>query len=98
MGPPWPCCDGQSAVMRLPTPNESELRALERRYVSWRKAGPLRLRYLKIMGVNALRDGEPRRSLLMQSFAKVAIHATPRSAFLRSLLCPERSTRTEAKL
>jgi hypothetical protein len=58
--------------MRLPTPDDPQLRALERRYVSWSQTGPLRLRYLKIMGVNALRDDEPRRSLLMRSLAEDA--------------------------
>ncbi|MCO5971319.1 DUF6000 family protein [Actinoallomurus soli] len=62
--------------MPLPAPHESELRALERRYVSWSQTGPLRLRYLKIMGVNALRDGEPRRSLLVQSLAEDARQIT----------------------
>jgi hypothetical protein len=50
--------------------------ALERRYVSRSQTGPLRLRYLKIMGINALRDGEPRRSLLMQSLAEDARQIT----------------------
>ncbi|MEV5750157.1 DUF6000 family protein [Actinoallomurus sp. NPDC052308] len=62
--------------MHLPVQSESELRALERRYVSRSQVGPLRLRYLKIMGVNALRDGEPRRSLLMQSLAEDARQIT----------------------
>ncbi|RAY13732.1 hypothetical protein DPM19_18920 [Actinomadura craniellae] len=45
---------------------------MDRRYVFWSYEGPLRQRYLKIMGVNALRDGEPRRSLLMRSLAEDA--------------------------
>jgi hypothetical protein len=55
--------------MRLPSPEDPELKALADRYVSWSFEGPCRNRYMKIMGVNALRPEEPRRSMLMQSLA-----------------------------